>query len=343
MTSSRLIAVVWLVALFAARDAHAQHRTQPAPKRDPPKAAIRPLAGAKAKQPASTYPAGAQLRTRASPPEQPHAAPASKEGAPRPPITPLPFAVVGVEPRWEARFFRHTEFTAPDVRSYNANGYAAIALAAELYPLSSVGSTFWRGLGVNFGYMHSIGLQSDSTRLGDLAGVQSVPVDTQFSRYTAGLRYRLAVNPQSSVPLVLATSASYCGWDFDFGPELPRGPDLEIPTADYRMVRLGIDAGLSLSPFTFFTALSYLHAFSVEAPSTRELASLQYPHLVTAEGMGAEIRAAVGVVVRRVELRLSAEYAVLAFHLEPIRGRQDRAALVVDSYVSFGVGAHVRF
>ena len=255
----------------------------------------------------------------------------------------LPFAVVGVEPRWEGRFFRHTEFTAPDVRSYNANGYATVALAAEVFPLADVGSTFWRGLGVTLGYTQSVGLQSQSRRLGALDGAPSAPVDTSFSRYTAGLRYRLAVNSESSFPLVLGASANFCRWDFDFGSELPRGPDLEVPTADYRMLRLGIDAGVSLSRFTFSTAFGYLHALSVEAPSSREIAPLRYPHLVTAEGMGGEIRAALGVVVRRVEFRLSAEYAVLAFNLAPIRGRSDRTALVVDSFVSIGLGAHLHF
>jgi len=256
----------------------------------------------------------------------------------------LPFAVVGVEPRWEARFFRHTEFTTPNVRSYNANGYATIALAAELYPFVNVGPSFWRGFGLILGFAHSIGLHSESRRLGATVELPSLPVDTYFSRYTVGLRYRLAVNPASAIPVVLGTSATLCGWDFDFGPELPRGPDLEVPTADYRMIRFGIDGAVSFSPFTFSTAVSYLHAFSVEPPSSRELATLRYPHLATAEGMGAEVRAALGVVVwRQLELRLSAEYAALAFNLEPLRGRDDRAALVVDSYLSVGLGAYVRF
>jgi hypothetical protein len=256
----------------------------------------------------------------------------------------LPFAFVGLEPRWEARFFRHREFTSPNLRSYDASGYAAVAVAAELFPLVNVSSTFWRGMGVTFGYAQAVGLRSESTRLGELAGVHSAPVDTQFVRYAAGVRYRVAINATSAVPLVLATSASFCRWNFDFGPELPRRPDLEIPTADYRIVRFGLDAGVSLLPFTFLASLNYLHAFSIGPPSSRELAALRYPHLVTADGMGAELRAAIGLAVwRRIELRLSAEYAALAFHLEPIRGRTDRAALVVDSYISFGLGAYVQF
>ena len=252
--------------------------------------------------------------------------------------------MVGVEPQWEGRYFRHTEFTAPNVRSYDANGYASLALAAEVFPLLKVGPKFWRGFGVTFRYARAFGFDSDSTRLAAPLRGRSLPVDTDFSRYAVGLRYRIPLNPDSRTPFVLATSASLCGWNFDFDPELPRGPDLETPTAAYRMIRFGFDGSFHLRPVTFFMAFHYLHAFSIAAPSSRQLDELQYPHLPSAVGMGGEIRGAVGLTIWRwLDLRLSAEYAVLAFHLKPVEGRVDEPARVVDTYVAVGLGPYVSF
>jgi hypothetical protein len=230
------------------------------------------------------------------------------------------------------------------VRSYDANGYASLALAAEAFPLANLASKFWGGFGVTFRYARAFGFDSDSARLGAPERLRSLPVETSFSRYDVGLRHRILVNPDSRRPLLFATSASLCGWSFDFGPELPRGPDLETPAADYRMMRLGVDASLQLRPLTFFVAASYLHAFSIAAPSSRELDSLQYPHLPTAVGMGGQVRAAVGLTIWRwLELRVSAEYAILAFHLKPLEGRADAPGRVVDSYVAAGLGPYLSF
>ncbi|HMI86968.1 MAG TPA: hypothetical protein VK550_22895 [Polyangiaceae bacterium] len=249
-----------------------------------------------------------------------------------------------MEPRWEQRSFRHTEFTTPNVRSYDANGYASFALVAGLYPFARGGSPLWQGLGLTFRYARAFGFDSESARFGAENRVRPLPVDTYFWRYDASLRYRIAVNPQGRMPLELAVSAGSGGWSFDFGSDLPRAPDLEAPTADYRMLRLGFDAAARLPPVTFFASFGYLHAFSIAAPSSRELDDLHYPHLPSAAGIGAEMRGAVGVTIwQKLEVRLSAEYAVLAFHLKPLPGRADAPARVVDAYLSIGLGPYVSF
>jgi hypothetical protein len=139
-------------------------------------------------------------------------------------------------------------------------------------------------------------------------------------------------------------ATSLCGWNFDLGPELPSGADLEAPTAEYRMIRLGAGVSVPLPPVTLFGALSYLHAFSIAPPSSRQLSDLKYPHLPSAAGVGGEIRGAAGVTIWRfIELRLSVEYAVLAFNLKPLENRADEPARVVDSYVSVGLGPYGSF
>jgi hypothetical protein len=107
---------------------------------------------------------------------------------------------------------------------------------------------------------------------------------------------------------------------------------------------LRFDASFRVRALTFFTSLGYLHAFAITPPSSRELGDLEYPHLPTAVGMGGEARIGMDLAIWRwLGLRVSAEYAVLAFHLAPLPGRQDRSARVVDRYAAAGLGPYVSF
>lgn len=251
--------------------------------------------------------------------------------------------LLGVEPLLEGRIFRQSEGMQADARKYGALGYPSVALTAELYPFANVKSKFLRGFGVTLHFASAFGFESDSARLGAFADRDMPPAETSFMRYAAGLRYRIHANPESETPFVFGISASFRRWNLTFVPEQPLGPDLEAPTANYRMGRFGFDAGLEVKRFTFYAAAYYLHAFSVAAPNTRELDAVTYPYLGNAPGMGGEFRGAVGVrLVRWIELRLSVEYAIMAFHLKPLQegGSPDG---VLDSYLSAGLGPYVSF
>ena len=66
--------------------------------------------------------------------------------------------------------------------------------------------------------------------------------------------------------------------------------------------------------------------------------------LFDAPGMGGQFRGAVGVrATRWLEIRLSVEYGILAFHMKPLEGRRDSPARVLDSYGSVGLGPYVNF
>jgi hypothetical protein len=256
----------------------------------------------------------------------------------------LPIVVVGIEPRWEARYYRHTEFTAPNVRAYDANGYAAIAASIELYPLARAARGFWQNLGLSLRYAQAFGFESESIRLGRLADLPPLPVDTSFVRYAIGMRYRMKLSRDEPRSPMLGIAAGYSRWIFDFSDALPRGPDLEAPTAYYQMAFLGVDASFPIGPVTISGAVTYLHGVSIAAPSSRELDDLQYWHLFTAVGEGAELRLGAGLALwGPLEMRLSLEYALLVYHLRPLRGRADEPGRVIDSYVSAGLGPYVRF
>jgi hypothetical protein len=268
--------------------------------------------------------------------------PPEVEAAP-PRISLLPLVLFGVEPLWEGRVFRQSEGMHPDLRRYGAIGYPSIALAADVYPFANVQSKFLRGLGVTLHLARAFGFQSDSARLTAFTDRDTPPVDTSFMRYAAGLRYRIHTNPESETPFVFGISASLRRWDFTFTPEVPLGPDLEVPTANYQMGRFGFDGGLEVRRVTFYAATYYLHGFSVAAPNTRELDVVTHPYLARAPGVGAEFRGAVGVrLARWIEVRLSVEYAIMAFHLKPLQ-EGDAPDRVLDSYLSAGLGPYVSF
>jgi hypothetical protein len=277
----------------------------------------------------------------ATQPERDDAEASEADRPPRPDY--LPILVLGVQPLWEGRVFRQSEFTEPTFRKYGAIGYPSVALAAEVYPLANAPSKFLRGFGLTFQYARAFGFQSDSTLIGDAAHPQPAPVDTSFSRYGGALRYRLPLNPESPTPFVLGASAGFHGWSYEFA-ELPIQADVQVPTAAYQMVRFGFDGTLHINRVTLYAALNYLHAFSIAAPRSRELDRLRAPHLPDAVGTGGEVRGAVGVrLMRWLEVRLSVQYGLLAYDLKSLDELDGRPARVLDSYLSAGLGPYVNF
>jgi hypothetical protein len=343
--SRKLMGIILLVALLATFSAQAEPRK---------KGGSRPRARSRKTEssltlvppPSSILDPPSPPVTAAPPPTSPESAAPSADSPPdadadRPRISLLPLILLGVEPLLESRVFQQSE--GMQDLEYRAIGYPSVALTGELYPLSNVKAKFWRGFGVNFQFAHAFGFESDSARLAPLEARNTPPADTSFMRYAAGLRYRIHTNPESETPFVFGISASLRRWHFTFAPELPLGPDLEVPTANYRMVRFGFDAAVEVRRVTFYAAAHYLHGFSILAPNTRELDAVTAPDLARPPGMGGELRGAVGVrLARWVELRLSVEYAIMAFRLKPLQegGSPDR---VIDSYLSAGLGPYVSF
>jgi hypothetical protein len=274
----------------------------------------------------------------ATPPERDEAASETAPPSPRPDF--LPMLVVGIQPLWEGRVLRQNDATGWTFRKYGAIGFPSVELAGEVYPLANGPSKFLRGFGLTGQYARAFGFQSDSTFVGDTTYPQS-PVDTSFSRYSGGLRYRLPVNPESEKPFVLGFSASYSGWSYNFAEAQQA---VETPTASYRMAKVGVDGSLQIRPVTFYGYVSYLHAFSITAPATREIDTLRAPHLPNAVGAGFDLRGAVGVrVLRWLEIRASVQYGLLAYELKSLDGDDYPSVRALDSYLSAGLGPYVSF
>ncbi|HMI89203.1 MAG TPA: hypothetical protein VK550_34225 [Polyangiaceae bacterium] len=346
--SPKFLGIVSLLALFVASSAQAEPRKKGrgkgrSTKTDSSMTMVAPPSSLFDPPPVAPTPPP-DLKPSPPPPESAPSADSPPDAdADRPRISLLPLVLVGVEPRWEGRVFRQSEGMQRDLRRYGALGYPSVALTADLYPLANLKSKFLRGFGVTLQFSRAFGFESDSARLAAFEESRTPPVDTSFMRYAVGLRYRIHTNPESETPLVLGISASLRRWAFAFAPELPLGPDLEVPTADYQLGRFGFDAGLEVRKVTFYAAAYYLHAFSVAAPNTRKLDTATHPYLANAPAMGGEFRGAVGVrLAPWIELRLSVEYAITAFHLKALQ-EGDPPDRVLDSYLSAGLGPYVNF
>jgi len=346
--SRKFVGIVSLVVLFVVSSAEAQPRKKGGSRpRRPRKVESSSSDSMTLMPPSSSLFPPSPPAASAPPPAEP--APPSADSPPeadadRPQTSLLPLVLLGVEPLLESRVFQQSEGMQPDPLQYRAIGYPSVALTAELHPLANMKSTFWRGFGVTFHFARAFAFESDSARLVPLeVRADTPPAETSFMRYAAGLRYRIHTNPESELPFVFGISASFRRWSFTFAPELPLGPDLQVPTANYHMGRLGFDAALQVRRVTFYAAAYYLHAFSILAPNTREVDALADPYVTKPPGMGGEFRGTIGVrLARWIEVRLSLEYAVMAFRLKPLEVG-DSSDSVLDSYLSAGLGPYVSF
>ncbi|MET0595264.1 MAG: hypothetical protein ABW133_21370, partial [Polyangiaceae bacterium] len=263
-------------------------------------------------------PAPPPSSTPSTPPPAPESAAPPERDAPQEsetgPVAPrpdfLPIVVAGLEPLWEGRVMRQNDATGRTFRKNGAIGFGSFEIGGEVYPLSNGPSKFLRGFGLTFQYSRSLGFQSDSAFVGDLTPAQD-PVDTTFSRYSAGLRYRLPVNAEGKTPIVLGASASYSGWSYRYA-QLPEQQNIEVPTSSYQMARIGIDGSVIVRPVTFYANVYYLHALSVVPSTNREMAAVRAPPLPNGVGTGAELRGAVGVrVLKWLEVRASVQYGLM--------------------------------
>jgi hypothetical protein len=245
----------------------------------------------------------------------------------------LPMLAFAPAIEWGYRHFRHTEFTAPNERRYDANGYLAVALAAEIYPGAKTHLPFWQDLGLTLDYARAAGLVSHSKRLGNaLDPPMYVPVDTTFVTYGVGLRYRLPLTARAANAVVLGGAIGYGAHRFEFDQSvLPVERDLEVATAHFDLLRMGVDARAPIGPVVVLGRATFLHAFSVGPLGNRTPAG-------TAEGLEAAIGLAVHVW-QPISVQASARFAAMFFDLSPLQGREgDLPGSVVDSYVTLSAG-----
>jgi hypothetical protein len=245
-------------------------------------------------------------------------APPSTPVVPPPPDEKLPTVTVRVEPEWAYRRFVDVEPSATDKR-FGTPGVFLVGGRAEVYPLARASGGALRDLGLTGSYARAVSLNLSGLASTDVNSNKSV--DTQWYRYSAGLRYRALGR---SGPFALGLNAGYERWVFDF--DVPAVPAREVPTARYSLLEGGADARWSFGHFSVVVDATYMQPLSI-APLGDRRPSLQA--FGVRGGLGAGLKFGV------FEADLRGTFTLFRLQLDPVPGGSDAPGRVFDQY--FGV------
>jgi hypothetical protein len=147
-----------------------------------------------------------------------------------------PLLRLAVAPAWGGRNVGYADRVTPTLSGYRGS-MPLVGLTAELYPGAWSGLVVLKDLGVTGRFSRSLG---GSTATADGAAT----LTTQWTRYGAGLRYRLVVGGREWGGVALG----WGGGSFRFG-----GPSLQpalLPDGTTSEWRAGLDGALPLGPVT---------------------------------------------------------------------------------------------
>jgi hypothetical protein len=183
-----------------------------------------------------------------------------------------------------------------------------------------------KNLGLSGKFVRSFGLDSATS--------DQQKVDTKWQRFEIGLRYRILTGAAGKAPL-LGAGIHYASSTFEFSN--PPGTALadQLPSATYKVLRVGVDGRVPFEPFALMFGVSYLPVLSVAPMGDR------FPHESVA-GVGADLGAAMRVAPW-LEARLSTHYDRLFYKLHPEPGETYIAGGALDQYLSLNVGASAIF
>jgi hypothetical protein len=157
-------------------------------------------------------------------------------------------ASVGVAFAGGSRDFSYVDRLTPTLRPYNLSAAPLAAIDAELYPAARTDTPVLKDLGATVDYAQAFGLSSS-----DSAGT---PVSTSWSAFDLGLHQRIHVGSA----VLLGLHAGYGEIDYSFKGAL--ATTAELPGVQYRFVRGGLDARVSMGRLSFYGYGSYLDVLS---------------------------------------------------------------------------------
>lgn len=231
--------------------------------------------------------------------------------APPPPDEELPTVTFRIEPEWAYRRFVDVEPNATDKR-FGTPGVFLLGGRAEVYPLARASEGALRDLGLTGAYARAVsGFASTDINTNS-------SVDTEWYRYSVGLRYRVLGR---SAPFALGLNAGYQRWVFDF--DAPVVPTREIPTARYSLLEAGADARRSFGRFSVVVDAAYMQALSIAPLGDRRPSPLAFG---VRGGLGAGLRFGV------LEVDLRGTFTLFRLQLDPVAGGSDGPGRVFDEY-----------
>ncbi len=167
------------------------------------------------------------------------------------------------------RWFKYSDaVSVNNTRPYSVFGPPGIHVAGELYPGATSGITGLRDLGLTVEYSQHFALKSKTSPNAD--GSEAAEFDGKWNRFDLGLRYRFRLGDEAK-PVVLGLSAAYGFENFTFLPSNATAEKIkfEVPTARYKVVRVGIDGWVPFGSFALVPKFSYLAPLGGSPPADR--------------------------------------------------------------------------
>jgi hypothetical protein len=268
--------------------------------------------------------------------EQPQPASRSKRGAVKPPVAvsepdapadaqaapargsswAQAMAVLRASVEMGSRDFRYVDRLTPTLRSYSLFAAPLARVDGELYPLARSGLPVLEGLGVIADYAVAFALSS--------ADASGASVGTSWSQLDVGARERIALG--RAVLLGLHGGYGQILYSFDGSPDTTA----QLPSAEYRFVRGGVDARVLFGALSLYADGSYLGVLSTGSVGTyfpRETVGGVEIRAGLAHGFGAGF-----------QVSLEASYTRFFYTLNPAPGDAYVAGGALDQIASASLG-----
>ena len=157
-------------------------------------------------------------------------------------------AVLQVAMEGGLRHFSYVDRLTPSLRPYNLSFAPLFAIHGEVYPFAKMGVPVLSGFGATGSYARAFALSSK-----DAAGDH---VGTTWQTFDIGARERLRLGDS----VILGIDLGYGGDDFTF--DTPVTATAQLPSAQYRTLRAGLDGRVALGALSARAAASYLDVLS---------------------------------------------------------------------------------
>ncbi len=157
-------------------------------------------------------------------------------------------AVLQVAMEGGLRHFSYVDRLTPSLRPYNLSFAPLFAIHGEVYPFAKMGVPVLSGFGATGSYARAFALSSK-----DAAGDH---VGTTWQTFDIGARERLRLGDA----VILGIDLGYGGDDFTF--DTPVTATAQLPSAQYRTLRAGLDGRVALGALSARAAASYLDVLS---------------------------------------------------------------------------------
>lgn len=200
-----------------------------------------------------------------------------------------------------ARRLQYTQGVSNNLRPYSVGAVPWLGFRASLYPLQLTRVPFLRDLGIEADFAHSLYQQS-------VVGNGGPRVNGTFATVEGGLHERIHTGRHRFAPRVgLGVFYGRTAFTFDDGGQLIS----EMPSVDYRYVRIAADGHLQLGRVALYTDVAYRAVVSPGYVGSR------FPHS-RVDGLDVGAGLSIGLP-RGFQIRVSGQYARFFYtmHAQP--------------------------